>query len=133
MAFTYRAGLTLSTDAGTFTSDTVTITGSGSQRISESCPTGATTITVNVDVSAVKAFGMKSTEDCTVTVNDDGTPDATISLTANQGLTWVASLAGTQYPTDNPLGTVDVTSMKVTVAGADTATFTFACLTDATP
>lgn len=133
MAFTYRAGTSLSTDAGTFTSDTVTITGSGVQKFSESCPTGTTTITISVDVSAVKAFGLKSTQDCVVTVNDDGTPDATITLTANQGVTWVASLAGTQYPTSNPLGAVDVTSMDVTVAGATTATVTFACLTDATP
>jgi len=86
-----------------------------------------------VDISAVKAFGLKSTKAVTVTVNDDGTPDATIALAANVPLIWVAALAGTQYPTSNPLGSADITGMKVTNASGAAATVSFACLTDATP
>ena len=134
MSYTYRAGLTLSTDAGTFSSYTTDVTGTGIVKFEESCAdAGSTVITVAVDISAVKAFGLKSTKAVTVTVNDDGTPDATVSLAANVPLIWVASLAGTQYPTDNPLGTVDITSMKVANASGAAATVSFACLTDATP
>jgi hypothetical protein len=133
MAFTFRAGNTLSTNAGTFTSYTRSITGSGVIDIQETIPTGAgTVITVAIDVSAVQAFGLSSTKTGTLTINDDGTPDATISLTANVPIVWVAG-ASSQYPSSNPLGSVDVTSMKFTQASGADAMLEFACLLDVTP
>src|SRR5690349_4552983 len=133
MAFTFRAGNTLSTNAGTFTSYTRTITGSGVHDIEETVPSGAgTVITIGVDVSAVLAFGVVSTKTGTLTINDDGTPDATISLTANVPVVWVSG-ASSQYPSSNPLGSVDITSMKFTQSSGADATLSFACLYDATP
>jgi hypothetical protein len=131
MAFTYRAGQTLSTNAGTFSSTTFEVVGGESIALSEPCPTGATVVTVGVDVSALLALGIKCTKDAVVTVNDDGSPTATINLTANEAIIWTADQAGVQFPTSNPLGATDVASMKVTVA--DDATLTFAALVDPTP
>lgn len=134
MSYTYRAGVTLSTDAGTFTSYTASVVGSGIAKFSEiAAADGATVITVAVDVSAVKAFGLKSSRDVVVTVNDDGSPTATITLTANKPVVWVAGDTD-QYPSSNPLGATDVASMTVTNADPDLdATVEFACLMDATP
>ncbi len=131
MSFTYRAGQTLSTNAGTFSSTTFPVTGGASNAISEPYISGATTITLAVDVSACKAVGIKTSTDATVTVNDDGTPDATIDLTANEAIIWTAAQAGVQFPTSNPFGSTDVTSIKVTAT--DAGTITIAVLTDPTP
>ena len=134
MSITFRPGVTLTTDAGSFSAATSAgIVGSASVHLSETAAgADTTTMDVAVDVSAVKAFGLKSTEDCVITVNDDGSPTATITLTANKSLIWVAGDTN-QYPSSNPLGATDVATWDVTVAGADDATITFACLVDATP
>jgi hypothetical protein len=132
MSYTYRAGVTLSTDAGTFTSYTSQIVSTGIHKFSETAINNDdTVISLAIDESAVKAFGLKSSQDVTFKVNDDGSPDATITLTANKPVVWVAG--DSQYPSVNPLGIVDATSLTITNDGDDDATVEFACLYDVTP
>lgn len=134
MAYTWRPTVGLQTDQGTFTTYQPSITGSGSNGVSEAVAGSATTVVqVDTDVSAVIAFGIKCTVACDVGVNDavGGSPDATISLAANKPLVWVAGDA--QYPASNPLGAVDIAALHVTVAGATAGTLEYKVLYDATP
>lgn len=88
-----------------FTGLDETITGGGNQTFTN----------FDVDVSQVESLVMLCDRDITITVNDDGTPDATIALKAGKVLRW----APDGYFT-NPLGSTDVASIKATLAaGAD--------------
>jgi len=132
MSIAFTPNVTLTTDGGSFTSAGTAITGGSSYHLSETAAgADTTTMLLAVDVSAVKAFGLKSSKAAVITVNDDGSPTATITLAANKSLVWVAG--DDQYPASNPLGAVDVASWDVTIAGADDALITFAVLTDPTP
>ncbi len=125
--------VTLRTDSGTFSAAATGIVGGSSIHLSETAlAEDTTTMTIAVDVSAVKAMAIKASQDCVITVNDDGSPTATITLTANDAIIWVAGNT-VQYPTANPLGVTDVATWDVTVAGAEDALVTFAALVDPTP
>lgn len=90
---------------------------------------GATTFSnFDVDVSACASVVMLCDRAVTITINDDGTPDATISLLANKPLVW----QNDGY-FSNPLGNVDVTSIKVTVGSGDAANLRIEVLQDAIP
>ncbi len=134
MSITWQPGVTMQTDAGSFSARTTAgIVGSSSTHLSETAAgADTTTFNISVDVSATKAVCIKASGDCVITVNDDGTPDATITLTANKAINWVAGDTA-QYPSANPLGAVDVATIDVTVAGADDVLVTIAVLVDATP
>ncbi len=134
MSITFRPGVTLATDAGNFSAaSSAGVVGSASFHLSETAAgADATDMALAVDVSAVKALAIKSSQDCVITVNDDGSPTATITLTANKSIIWVAGDTA-QFPTANPLGASDVATIDVTVAGADDALVTIAVLIDATP
>lgn len=95
-----------------------TIAGAGNQTFSN----------FDVDVSEVESLIMLCDRDITVTVNDDGSPDATISLKADKPLVW--NNDGYYL---NPLGTVDVTSIKATLAAGADATLRIEVLQDPTP
>lgn len=70
---------------------------------------------VAIDVSAMVSLFMYCERDITVTVNDDGTPDATVDLIGGVPLVWTND---GYY--SNPLGAVDATSIKADLAaGAD--------------
>lgn len=82
----------------------------------------------DVDVSECEVVIMECERDCTVKVNDDGTPDATISLLAGKPLIW----KNDGY-FSNPLGSVDVTSLNVELAAGDDAVFRCHVLQDPSP
>lgn len=98
--------------------------------IQETITAGASTTFNNfdVDVSECEAVVMECDRDVTILVNDDGTPDATISLLAGKPLVWKAD----GYFL-NPLGLVDVTSLKATLAAGANATLHIEVFQDPTP
>lgn len=93
---------------------TYTYTTGARNHLSESCPGNAspidTQLTYTADVSVMKSLMILSTKDVTLTTNDDadGSPGATVALTANIPKIWSADTGGT-----NPFGAVDVTSLFV--------------------
>lgn len=90
---------------------------------------GATTFTnFDVDVSACVALFMLCDRAITITINDDGTPDATITLVANVPLVWT-----NDGYFSNPLGNVDVTSIKATLASGADASLRIEVVQDAIP
>ena len=79
---------------------------------------GATTVpNFSVDVSQAVSMVMLCDRDVILTFNDDGTPDATINLLEGVPLVWT-----NDGYFDNPLGIVDITSFKATLAAGDDAT-----------
>lgn len=88
----------------------------------------ATFSNFDVDVSEVESLIMHCDRDVTITINDDGTPDATIALKANKPLVWTAD---GYY--SNPLGSTDVTSIKYVLAAGDDATLRIEVLQDPSP
>jgi hypothetical protein len=82
----------------------------------------------DVDVSEAEVVIIECDRDIIVKINDDGSPDATINLLAGKPCIWKAD----GYFL-NPLGTVDVTSFKVTLAAGDDATFRIHVLQDPSP
>jgi hypothetical protein len=104
--------------AGMGTTLEETITGGGNQTFAN----------FDVDVSECEALVMLCDRDITITVNDDGTPDATINLKADKVLTWTSD----GY-FSNPLGSVDVTSIKATLAAGADATLRIDVVQDPSP
>lgn len=80
-----------------------------------------------IDVSHVVSLYIVADADMTLTINDDGTPDATITLLED-----VPVLFYTGCNFSNPLGAVDVTSFKVAKASAGDGNFYMRVLQDAT-
>jgi hypothetical protein len=79
---------------------------------------GPTTVpNFSVDVSQAVSIVILCDRDVVLTINDDGSPDATINLLANKPLIWTNDAYFT-----NPLGAVDVTSLKAVLAAGDDAT-----------
>lgn len=77
----------------------------------------ATTIpNISIDVSQMVAAFLYCDRDVVLTFNDDGTPDATVTLVAGVPLNWTND----GYFT-NPLGVVDITSFKATLAAGEDA------------
>lgn len=108
---------------------TFTYTGGKQDKINETLPQGtATVLTFTLDVSTLQSTMLLCERNLVVTVNDDGTPDATISLVAGTPLMWSADIGGS-----NPFGAVDVTSIKATLASGSAADLTIICLSDPTP
>jgi hypothetical protein len=108
---------------------TFTYTGGSETKISETITGGgAPVITFTLDVSALVSTMLLCTRNLTITVNDDGTPDATITLLAGVPKMWSADIGGS-----NPWGSVDVTSFKATLAAGADADLTVITLVDPTP
>jgi len=86
-------------------------------------------VTTSIDVSAIVSLLILSpTRNMTLTINDDGTPDATVNLLAGVPVVWSADVGGS-----NPLGSVDVTSFKAALAAGANADFMMIVLLDPTP
>jgi len=98
--------------------------------LDESIPAaGATTFSnFDVDVSAMASLFMLCDRDITITINDDGTPDATVDLLANVPLVWT-----NDGYFSNPLGSIDVTSIKATLAAGAAARLIIEAPQDAIP
>lgn len=106
-----------------------TLTGSARLSVEESVADGQTNkqIVCAVDVSAVKAFYLVSSQDVTFETNSGSSPADTIALKAGVPYVW--------HPTSYHaflLGT-DVTSIFITNASGSAATVQMEVLTDATP
>ena len=79
---------------------------------------GNVVIDIDIDVSALSTLWILSTGAVTLTTNDDGTPDDTLVLAANEKLEWTSTCG-----LPNPFAsTVDVTSIKATKGTATDAT-----------
>lgn len=77
-----------------------------------------TVVDVDLDVSALSSVYISSTGTITLTTNDDGTPDDTLTITANIPLVWTSTCG-----LPNPFASaVDVTSIKATKGTATDAT-----------
>lgn len=76
---------------------------------------GNDVLTIALDVSNVVAWWLLSDHACTVTVNDDGTPDETYSLVANVPLSWHSTNGSV-----NPMA-ADWTSIKIVNSAGATA------------
>lgn len=109
---------------------TFTYTGGSEMKWNEEVTGGSNiVVTAAIDVSAVlSVFLLCATRNMTVTINDDGTPDATINLVAGIPKMWSADLGGS-----NPLGAVDVTSFKAALSAGANADLTMIVLLDPTP
>jgi hypothetical protein len=129
MALTHKVGVVYSSDAGTITNTTDTYTGDGEANYDGSIATGVTNgeIDIALDVSAIKAMVMYSTQALTVKTNSTSAPDNTISLAAGKQLVWT-----TDHLDACPL-TADVTKFYVTNDSGSTATVKFRFLVDVTP
>lgn len=110
-------------------SNTISVTGSSKTEISESIANSQTDadIVVAIDVSAVKAFYIRSSQDVTVETNDGSSPDDTLSLLANRPYIW------DEDDYDSFLLTADVTVLYITNASGSTADIEIRVLQDATP
>jgi len=106
-----------------------TYTGSGSISIEETVADAQTDFEINVDidVSAIKAIYINSTQDVTLETNSGSSPADTISLTANKPYVWTAD----SYFSN--LLTTDVTSMFFTNASGGQATISVEVVYDTTP
>jgi hypothetical protein len=89
-------------------------------------------IALSIDVSALKAFLIVSTQDLTVETNDGTTPDHTFTLTANVPIVWTIS-SGLENPFDDDGTLTDITSLFATNASGADATLTVKTVQDPTP
>lgn len=105
-----------------------TLTGGLSKSIDEAAPgvETSTPMTLTLDVSAVKSLYMLSDQDAAVEFAHSGGPTQ-IDLTADKPFQWFTG-CGHDFPIS-----ADVTSVIVTVLGADTARFQLEAIIDATP
>ena len=112
-------------------SNTVSRSNSAADSVEETVPGASTDLEIiyALDVSAAKVIFMVCDRDLTVETNDGTTPDATVSLKAGVPLWWDSTSA---YYT-NPFGSTDITSLFVTLAAGDDATFQLEVLKDPTP
>jgi len=93
------------------------VTGDVEEQFSVNVPIGGDVVVpMTVDVSGVVAFWIAADGDLTMTENDDGSPDLTASLVADQPYWWHNETVGA-----NPF-TVDITSLKFTNAGGSIVT-----------
>lgn len=116
MANELRARITRSlTAAGVTVGGTVeTILADGQIGFSKTIPTGNNNrVTIAIDITAIKAIAIESSEDCTIYTNDQsgGTPDDTLTLTADVPLIWTEN-----DPAAALFLTVDVTDLYITCA-----------------
>lgn len=118
MAYQHTVGFTLSTPGGNV-SKSNTYDGAQHAGFFDTIPedTATTVPNFSVDVSAMTGLVIQCDRDVVLTFNDDGTPDATVNLLANKPLVW-----NNDSYFDNPLGIVDITSFKATLAAGDDAT-----------
>ena len=77
-------------------------------------PTGSVVVSLPVDVSQIDSFYIVSDKAVTLTENDDGTPDLTVSLLAGVPYWWHAGMSA------NPFS-VDIVTLKLANAGSATA------------
>src|ERR1051325_3422954 len=79
---------------------------------------------LNITPAHMKGLIILADKDLTFNTNDDGTPDATLAITANTPLIWYQSSG-----VPNPWGAgAAVTSVKLINGGTDTAQFCFVVL-----
>lgn len=114
---------------GSTIEQTVSQTASGSIEIDEAITNGADRhIVVSWLNANVKSIYILSDQNLTVEWNDSAGADGSVSLLANQALTYQAN----GYDT-NPFVAADVTDLYVTNASGTTANLSIRVLVDATP
>ena len=117
------------TRSGDAIAKNVTLTAGAELNIDETVPgSGNVVINAAIDVSAVTGLYITCDGAVVLTANDDGTPDATITLAADKPCIWYTGCGLT-----SPLGSVDWTTVKATKATAVDAALKIRVLLDATP
>ncbi len=117
------------TRSGEAIAKTVTLTGSGEINIDETVPGSSDIVlTMALDVSAVIGVYIVADGAVVLTVNDDGSPDKTITLAADIPVQWCSTNNQT-----SPLGSADWTSVKATKATATDASLKMRFLLDVSP
>ena len=110
-------------------SQDTTYTGSGRVDIvDETVPNGSdNAVSWAVDVSQVKAIYIHSTRTVTIETNSSSAADDTLAVTANVPYIWTNDMV------DSFAFGTDVTSLFVTNASGQSATFNIRCILDVTP
>lgn len=130
MAFTTTIRHNVTPASGNPVSDANDYSAAQVTDIEETVPASGNIVINNfdVDVSEAEVVIIECDQNITLTINDDGTPDATVNVLADKPVIW----KNDGYFL-NPLGTVDVTSMKAANAGSTDATLRIHVLQDPTP
>lgn len=133
MSFTHRHSRGWSSSGATSLPYDKDVTHEGEENRSLAIPDGTTDLLVSlaVDITVLKALFIGSDQDITIETNQaggsSGAPDDTLTLPANQPVSWQENDVMTC-----PL-TVDVTQIYVTNASGSTANLEIRTLEDATP
>lgn len=134
MAIKYRYQMTLREgDTNRILMDeTVELEAGSSPLIDETIPQNSEDLKIPIalDASALKGLVILSDKDMSIATNDDadGSPGHTITLEANKPLFWHADSG-----LANPLGSTDVTDMRITTGAVGDARFRVWPLQDPTP
>lgn len=127
MPFQFTSQTILITPDGTV-SKSVALTGGLKVSLNEVAPIAAATeYFLGLDVQAVKAFSVASTQDVTIKTNSNTSPDNTMVLVANSPYIWTTDSVGAFALT------VDVTKIFINNASAAEAIVTINALVDSTP
>jgi hypothetical protein len=118
-------------DGVIYVNQTVTVTADGNdgRLIEITGPATNLEIAFTLALAASKLFSINCTVDATVKTNDATTPAKTLTLKANDPVSWKTG----DPPANHPLGTVDVTKLFLTTAATGALTLTIVSLKDATP
>lgn len=115
MSFTHTISKTYKTDAGTTTSASYTKTGSTDLAWDGTIAVSTTNDEVDLVFTNASIVSLCIFSDAAVTIktNSTGSPDNTITMTANKQIIWNANEAGT-----NPFVAADVTKLYFTNASS---------------
>jgi hypothetical protein len=129
MSFTHKLTRSWSKSGATPVSAEIEKTGGSEANISESIPDSSSDLEVNwtCDYTALELLYITSDQDITIETNDGTYPDDTLTINANQAVSWAD---GDEF--DCPL-TADVTALFVTNASGLAAQLEIRSLTDPTP
>lgn len=78
-------------------------------------------------LAKIESLHIECDRDLTIKTNSSGAPDKTISVKANTPIQFVKDAGET-----NPLGSVDVTKLYITLAAGASATLKIRCIVDPT-
>lgn len=111
MSFTHTLTVAIQRSSGAPVSKTVSKTGGQELNISETIAAAASNalLAFALDVSQLKSCYIVASGAMTIETNDSGTPDATITLTADEPVVYYAGQGQ-----DNPFGATDVDALYVT-------------------
>ena len=129
MSLKHTWGINVKTDAGSAASQTTSYEAGAEVNVNDSAEaSGELSVDdIAVTVAEIVSFFIISDKDVTLTVNDDGSPDQTITLDAGKMIGW-----NTDSLDPNPLTSTTITNLTFTNAGDSAAKIKASFLIDAT-